>query len=146
MVWGKEFFFLPFVLQQFYHINHWLSAVLHDSFVQISQCHGLPGTELGSGDMGGEEGVRGGGAARGGNKAGRVLPLLGRTNQSTHTPHNDSKCGMCHQGKAVGIMRGSLTWEANVVRCPGRLLNDLLAKPEGPVCLARWRRKGRLII
>lgn len=54
MVWGKEFFFLPFVLQQFYHISHWLSAVLHDSFVQIFQCHGLPGTELGAGDMGGE--------------------------------------------------------------------------------------------
>ena len=54
MVWGKEFFFLPFVLQQFHHISHWLSAVLHDSFVQIFQCHGLPGTELGAGDMGGE--------------------------------------------------------------------------------------------
>ena len=42
---------------------------------------------------------------RGGNKAGRVLSLLGRTNQSTHTPQNYSQCGMCHQGKAVGIMR-----------------------------------------
>lgn len=82
---------------------------------------------------------------RGGNKAGRVLSLLGRTNQSTHTPQNYSQCGMCHQGKAVGIMRRSLAWEANVVRCPGRLLNDPLAKPEGPVCLARWRIKGRLI-